>query len=246
MKPRSFTAFLVFAGVSAISLAPVFGASFRALAWNSPISEVFYSPSGDPAKLEPFEAYTHARSDAYQLSEGVGTVRFYRKESQPDGTEKAVEVASANLSKAGQDALVILFDNRQRPGRYFTEVLDDSAASFRGGGFRFVNYTPVPVGVALGDEKARLAPKEAMIINGKPRTIGQVDNVLDVSVFVLADKTPRQVFGNIWAHNPSVRNLVFIVQVPGLQNAYEVKRITDNPAERLEMEARAAKANSSQ
>jgi hypothetical protein len=66
-------------------------------------------------------------------------------------------------------------------------------------------------------------------VAGKPRTIGKVPNVLDVGVYAFFEKNPVQVFGNIWSCNPALRNLIFIVQVPNLPRAVEVKRITDDP-----------------
>lgn len=235
---------VVFALLSVLCLflcpSTVMAGSFRALCWNSSISDVYYSPTGNEANLKKFSAFTHARSATYTTQDGVGEVHFFRQEQNTNGQTVPVEIAKASLAGAGSDPLIIFFENREKPGYFLTQVMNDSASSFSPGQFRFVNYAAVPVSVTLGDSQIRLEPKAINTISGKPRTIGSVANVLDVGVYTLSGVEPTQVFGNIWAFNPTLRNLVFIVSPPNLPDKVEVKRITDDPNHRLPSEVESA------
>ncbi|MDX6766459.1 MAG: hypothetical protein SFU85_06680 [Candidatus Methylacidiphilales bacterium] len=205
--------------------------SFKALAWTEDISDLYYADSHDTSKVLPISLYTHARSDSYYFNSGMTVLRFFRQNTDPASKEPYIEVANVDLQDVGPKPLLIFFRDKKDPTRYQIVALPDDLASFGSGTYKFVNYTSGPVRINLGSDKADLAPREAKVVKGKPRTIAGVPNVLDVQVVTGKPPQTRQAFGNIWAYKETLRQLVFIVETgpgPGPMNV-EVKRISEDP-----------------
>lgn len=206
---------------TALASSPQEGLRFRTFGWQVATEGLFYEVGGKDAQLEVLDA---TRSRFYDYSGPLALV-VYRLVPGPDGKKVRQTVATADLSAAGRwPLLVFLPDKTKSPDAVRIVTLADDLDSFPAPQFRFVNFTPVTLGLTLGTERVALASRglhqldPALGSDGAPETRYFV-------VSIATEEGPKLLYANNWVVRPSQRTLVLIFAE---DNALQVRRVVDN------------------
>ena len=168
---------------------------FRTMGWGVAADDLYYSMGGKDVRLTIFDS---GRSDfqAYSKKEEIAFYRIVKKE---DGSEEKVIVAKGNLTGCGPTPLLILTKNKAAPDKLAMTVIADDLEAFPERTCRFVNFTPIVLGVTV-DQKAATIPSGGIKL--VDTDLGKDDNTCYVTVFGTANGKKLMLSYNNWVFRP--------------------------------------------
>lgn len=197
------------------------GIRFRTFGWQVSADGLMCEIGGKEIPLEVLDA---SRSRFYDYS-GPTKIVVYRIAPGPDGKNVRQTVATADISAAGPwPLLVFMKDKAKGPDAIRIVPLADDLDAFPAPRFRFVNFTPVPLGLVLGQERVVVQPNQLHSLDPALRSDGAPETRYFV-VSIATEEGPKLLYANNWVVRPSQRTLVFIFAE---DNALQVRRIVDN------------------
>ncbi len=179
---------------------PIVYDHFRALAWLNPIEGISYSQAlpRDPGFRDiPISANARFRSPFYTFDPKKPVYLL----QSTNGTKTVA--ATLDLSKVPDLPLVLLqFDSTNK---LIATIYPDDLTNLPAGAYRLVNFTDQSIDVKLADVETVLEPNASQVSFPHPPT-----NLLQIEV--TQTSTKKRIYSNVFAHNTSVRWILFFVQ----------------------------------
>lgn len=198
------------------------GRYFRTIGVGVDTTELFYK---EGAKPRPFSIDSDRRSEFYEYKGGAAPLVFVRMETKPDGQKVAVPVAEVSLDPATARWLLIFHRFPNQPESLGVVALADDARSVPPGGYRFVNFLPIKVGVVLGEKRQVISPQGAFLADFSKE---KVPAVMPLQVYTIKGETAVPIYTNVWAPDASRRNLVLMIPSQELHSGVDVKYLSES------------------
>ncbi len=209
------------------------GHFFRTLAWQNPVSNLFYSqepPPTDPASgtststgsfVEyPVEVPTVGRSTPYKFDPSKPIYFFLHKE--------AARIVLATVDAHDEPILPLLFFQKEKGESYRVTVMPDNANRFPGGNFRILNLSHLAADLTLSDKAVHLEPRDNRLLAPSFRKeIGAVH----ISIKLTSGQT---VYTNNLHCQEDLRYLLFLVDDPNNPNSVIFLRLLDSTTNAVE------------
>lgn len=194
---------------------------FRTFGWQVAPADLFYEVGG---KDVPIQIIDSTRSQFYDLG-ALKSILFYRVTTNAEGKKVRQPVVTADVSAAGRwPLLVFLADKAAGADALRVVALSDDLESFPAPQFRFVNFTPVQMGLTLGKERVVLPPRELHVLD--PALVaGQAATTRYFVISIATEEGPKMLYANNWVVRPSQRTLVLIFAEDG---ALQIRRVVDD------------------
>ncbi|MBC8038972.1 MAG: hypothetical protein H7Y06_00350 [Opitutaceae bacterium] len=197
------------------------GLRFRTFGWQVAADGLLCEIGGKEVPLEVLEA---SRSRFYDYS-GPLTIVVYRLVPGPEGKKVRQTVATADISAAGRWPLLVFMPDKEKgPEAIRIVPLADDLSAFPAPQFRFVNFTPVMLGLTLGKERVALAPRALHALDPALKS-GEGTTTRYFVVSIASEEGPKMLYANNWVVRPTQRTLVFIFAT---DNALQVRRIVED------------------
>lgn len=179
------------------------GVHFRTLGWGVAPNDVFYSLDGRDVGVKIFDS---ARS-GFQVAPKQGNISFYRIVKKENGEMERIIIAQADLSGTGPTPLLFVRKNEANPEKLDIKVIPDDLNAFPEQTCRFVNFTPIEIGVTMGPETSVIPPGGIRLMNTE---LEEDDLTRYVTVFVKVKYEKLMLSYNNWVFRPGQRVMVFI------------------------------------
>lgn len=176
---------------------------FRTLGWEVAPDDLFYSMGGKDVNVKIFEGGRSGFQEYPKREE----ISFYRIVKKEDDTEEHVIVAKGNLTGRGPTPLLIMTKSKEDPDKFDMTVIADDLTAFPERTCRFVNFTPIDVGITLGKEAATIPAGDSRLVDTK---MEEGDSTRYVTVYVKINYEKLMLSYNNWVFRPGQRVMVFI------------------------------------
>jgi hypothetical protein len=197
------------------------GVRFRTFGWKLPAQELFYDSGGKDVPVEILDA---TRSRFYKLT-GPKTVAFYRIVTDAEGKKTRQTVVTVDVAGAGLwPLLVFVPDKNGGPEAVRVVAIADDLESFPAPQFRFVNFTPVQLGLTLGSERVVLSPGALHALDPGLKS-NETPATRYFVVSIATEEGPKMLYANNWVVRSNQRTLVLIFAE---DNALQVRRIVED------------------
>lgn len=186
------------------------GAYFRTLGWGVTRDDLYYSLDGEDTGLRIFDS---VRSGFHAYPKG-GEISFYRVVLNEDGEEERVTVARGDLTDGGPTPLLIMTKSEKEPDKLNMRVIADDLTAFPERTCRFVNFTPIEIGVTVGPKEAAVPPGGIRLVDTH---LGEDERTRYVTAFVSVSDDKLMLSYNNWVFRSGQRVMVFIALDKGGQ-----------------------------
>lgn len=176
---------------------------FRTMGWGVAAEDLFYSMGGKDVSVRIFDA---GRS-GFQAYSKRKEIRFYRIVKKEDGTEERVIVAKGDLTGSGPTPLLIMTKSKAAPDQLVMTVIADDLKAFPEQTCRFVNFTPLDIGVTVGRKAATIPRGGIQLVD---TDLGNDGSTSYVTVFGMVNGKKLMLSYNNWVFRPGQRVMVFI------------------------------------
>jgi hypothetical protein len=177
-------------------------------------------------KLIPVTVDSQRRSSFYQAKPTETSVTFARSNTLADGTKVKEPVATVTINPGMTRVLLIFHKLPGDSSKFGIVVLSDDSNAVPPGGYRVVNFLPIPAGVVIGDKKQIIAPQAAYIA-AAPAT--GANQVYESRVFAITNsQTAIPVYSNVLAPDLKRRALILIVPSVEAPSGVEVKFLSES------------------
>ena len=194
---------------------------FRLYGCDEPASDLYYRMKDKDKNVTVNQG---CRSVFYDYS-GPAVISFYRLQTDSHGNIVREAAAQADLANAGPWPLILLSNNKEKPGAFTAIVLKDDLASFPSGTYAFSNFTSSVIDGQLGAESFHLAPGENTLIPGKPKNSA---TTLAATFYTISDSGKVPLYTNNWAIAPATRTRVFFVSSSETPSGIATKRLMES------------------
>jgi len=201
---------------------PVAPATFRLIAINSSLSDVFYEPAPgkDPVPLtvrkSPTKDYPRPTAPTLEIFRLIPP-----PPDAPKGTKPTRQIVATAKLGTNESSLVIL--SQSGADSFASLVVPDDAKTHPAGTLRVVNLSKRPVGVALDDTVTELASKSSKLLK-----IGAGQKIFKLRFA----HNGAGAWDGFWDQSilfyPEVRTFAFIHDIPGVPEP-QVKLRTERP-----------------
>lgn len=212
-------------GAYAQQTSELVSAKLTTLSWENNIKNLWYQAKDGPRSME---AYSRGLTTPVAYT-GPGVIRFH-----PDAETLALPpevrpapIATATLPATGGELLLVFTPaGNDKPG-WDVRVIGNSTDDFPLGAYRFFNFTPNTLRVALDKTVESVGSFSSFIVRpagGEP--------VRDISVMTALGN--KIIYSSIWGHEEKRRANVFILPDPQGRNGISVRQfyqseMTGNP-----------------
>jgi hypothetical protein len=154
-----------------------------------------------PTELAEIKLSTANIIDAGEVETEDGSVRLY---GFPEAAAAAPAVASAEPGELREALMILVPAGEKAEFPYRSHLVERDPAKFPLGSCLFVNLTPHPVRITLGEEKREIAPGNDLLI--QPSV--PAGEVMSVTVECHVGEHWQAVSSSRWAHRTDRRSLV--------------------------------------
>ena len=195
---------------------------FRTLGVGMNAPDLFYIQASG---LKTCTVDTQRRSPYYEFSAAGVPLVFVRVVTGADGKEQRVPVAQVTVDATLRRVLLIFNAGNSPVDPVQITVLKDDISAVPPGGFRVINYLPVPAGLTVGTEKLMLQPNAADTILPK---LAPGRSVYEFKVFGILEGAAVPLFGTVYGLDTSMRHLVLLFLSSRSPNKMEVKFLSES------------------
>ena len=197
------------------------GLRFRTFGWQTQPKALLYDQAG---KDVPVEVLDSVRSRFYNQS-GSKKLVLYRLITNAEGKKVRQPVVTVDLAEAGVwPLLVFIPDKAAGPDGFRVIPVAADLKSFPAPQFHFVNFTSVPLGLALGADRLVLQPGAVHAMDPALKS-GEAATTRYFMVSIATEEGPKMMYANNWVVRPSQRTLVLIFAE---DQALQVRRVVDD------------------
>ncbi|MCC5844365.1 MAG: hypothetical protein JJU05_08955 [Verrucomicrobia bacterium] len=179
------------------------GVHFRTLGWGVASADLYYFVDGEDVGVRIFDS-VRSGFHAYPKE---GKISFYRIVKHDDDTLERVIVAQGDLTGTGPTPLLILTKSKTDPDKLTVNVIADDLAAFPERTCRFVNFTPVEIGVTVGPQIDTVPPGGIRLVD---TNLEEDERTRYVTAFVSVSDDQLFLTYNNWVFRPGQRVMVLI------------------------------------
>lgn len=166
----------------------------------------------DGASTQPIELPSLNLSNVYKLSPGDITLRLtptLPTEQQPI----PVGAPMVAVPEAVKDFYLLVSSDPKNPvAPLKCQVVNANPEGFRSGQMMWLNLTPYQVGGQLGSRTLNLKPNSQSLVDSPKDSAGSYS--VKIGYNPGKDQKPALIVSTEWPHNPSGRNIVFVMMLP--------------------------------
>ena len=189
---------------------PVKTVKFRILAWSTVINDFNFESNHATTEVGPIVPNTRTR---YLNYTGADDLLFYNTPKPKKDKDERVPVLRVPYDELSENILILINDTAQP---YTAKVLEESAQKFPPGSYRFINFTPLLMKVAVGTEIGDLAGNGEYIM--KPAAL-KSGGVFTMRIAAEVEKkAARMIYSNRWMYGDVERIMIFVSQGKAEQN----------------------------
>ena len=183
---------------------------FRILSWSTVINDFNFESNHATTEVGPIVPNTRTR---YLNYTGGDDLLFYNTPKPKEGKDERVPVLRVPYAELSENILILINDTAQP---YAARVLEESSQKFPPGSYRFINFTPLLMKVAVGTEIGDLSRNGDYIM--KPASLKSGD-VFTMRIAAEVEKNAaKMIYSNRWMYGDVERIMIFVSQGSAMQN----------------------------
>lgn len=183
--------------------APSGSLHFRTMGWGVAADDLFYSVGGKDVGVKIVDA-GRSGFQAYSKREEIAFYRIVKKE---DDTVERVIVGKGKLTGCGPTPLLIMTKSKAAPDQLVMTVIADDLAAFPERTCRFVNFTPLAIGLTVGQKSATIPSGGISLVD---TNLEKDVSTSYVTVFGMVNGKKLMLSYNNWVFRPGQRVMVFV------------------------------------